>query len=111
MAALRQSFNGFDAGAPLIRAMLRTPQGLAVRKARQPTRRAMFERCVDAAAPGLPAEVRSRAASALQVLYSAPAWDLLRSLCELDGAEAAEVVALGIRALLAGLPTTVPSDT
>src|SRR5579862_8754268 len=36
VAAMRESFAGFDAGAPLIQAMLRSPEGLNVRRRQQP---------------------------------------------------------------------------
>lgn len=103
VAAMRESFAGFDAAAPLIQATLHSPQGLEVRRSQQPARRAMFEACVDSAVPGAPPEVRDRAAAVLQVLYSAASWDLLRSFWDMDAAGAADAIALGIRCLLSGL--------
>jgi AcrR family transcriptional regulator len=107
IAAMRESFAGFDAGAPLIQAMLHSPQGLEVRRSQQPARRAMFQACVESAVPGAPPEVRDRAAAALQVLYSAVSWDLLRSFWDMDAAEAADTIGLGIRCLLSGLALEV----
>ena len=101
--AMRESFAGFDADAPLIQAMLHSSQGLEVRRRQQPVRRAMFEACVGSAVPGAPPPVRGRAAAVLQVLYSAAAWDLLRSFWEMDATEAADAIELGIRSLLTGL--------
>lgn len=103
VAAMRESFSGFDAGAPLIQAMLHSRQGLAVRRGQQERRRAMFEACAASAAPGLGPAVRARAAAALQILYSAQAWEQLREFWGLDARAAADVVELGIRSLLAGL--------
>lgn len=103
IAAMQESFAGFDADAPLIQAMLHSPQGLDVRRRQQPVRRAMFEACVDSAVPGVPPPVRERAAAVLQVLYSAASWDLLRSFWDMDATEAADVIDLGIRSLLSGL--------
>jgi AcrR family transcriptional regulator len=103
IAAMRESFAGFDAAAPLIQAMLHSPQGLEVRRSQQPARRAMFQACVDSAVPGAPPEVRDRAAAVLQVLYSAASWDLLRGFWDMDAAEAADTIGLGIRCLLSGL--------
>lgn len=103
IAAMQESFAGFDADAPLIQAMLHSPQGLDVRRRQQPVRRAMFEACVDSAVPGVPSPVRERAAAVLQVLYSAASWDLLRSFWDMDATEAADVIDLGIRSLLSGL--------
>jgi len=105
VAAMRASFAGFDAGAPLIQAMLHSPQGHQVRRRQQQTRRAMFEACVDSAVPGLSPQARDHAAAVLQVLYSAAAWDLLRTLRDMDAAEAAAAIELGIRGFLDGLRT------
>jgi AcrR family transcriptional regulator len=103
VAAMRTSFTGFDKGAPLIQAMLHSPQGLVVRLGQQAVRRAMFEACIEDAAPEVPPEVRTRAAAALQVLYSAASWELLRTFWGMDAAQAADAVELAIRAMLAGL--------
>lgn len=103
VTAMRESFAGFDADAPLIQAMLHSPQGLAVRRHQQPARRVMFEACVNSAIPGAPPPVRDRAAAVVQVLYSAASWDFLRNFWDMDAAEAADAVELGIRSLLAGL--------
>jgi AcrR family transcriptional regulator len=102
-AAMRESFAGFDAGAPLIQAMLHSPQGLAVRQRQQPVRRAMFEACVDSAVPGAQPQVRERAAAVLQVLYSAVSWEFLRNFWDMDATEAADAIDLGIRSFLTGL--------
>jgi AcrR family transcriptional regulator len=103
IAAMRKSFAGFDAEAPLIEAMLHSPQGLDVRRRQQPPRRAMFLACVDEAVPGLPPQARERAAAALQVLYSAPSWELLRNFWQMDAAQAADTIELAIHCLLSGL--------
>jgi hypothetical protein len=63
----------------------------------------MFQACADSAVPGAPPQVRDRAAAVLQVLYSAASWDLLRSFWDMDAAEAADTIELGIRSLLSGL--------
>jgi AcrR family transcriptional regulator len=107
VTAMRDSFAGFDADAPLIQAMLHSPQGLDVRRRQQPMRRAMFEACVDSAVPGAPPQVRERAAAVLQVLYSAASWELLRGFWDMDATEAADAIELGIRSLLSGLRLNV----
>ncbi|HUL26431.1 MAG TPA: TetR/AcrR family transcriptional regulator [Streptosporangiaceae bacterium] len=111
VAAMRESFAGFDADAPLIQAMLHSPQGLDVRRRQQPMRRAMFEACVDGAVPGAPPQVRDRAAAVLQVLYSSASWDLLRGFLDMDAAEAADVIELGIRSFLSGLRLHIGHET
>jgi AcrR family transcriptional regulator len=103
VAAMRASFAGFDAGAPLIQAMLHSGQGLEIRLGQQAGRQAMFEASVENAVPEAPPATRTRAAAALQVLYSAPTWELLRTFWGMDAASAADTVELAIRAMLAGL--------
>jgi len=105
IANMRNAFDGFDASAPLVQSMLHSPQGIEVRVRQQPGRHAMFRGCVDAAAPQVPPQVRERAAAALQVLYSAPSWDLLRTFWNMDASQAADTIELAIRSLLAGLAT------
>jgi AcrR family transcriptional regulator len=103
VAAMRTSFAGFDAGAPLIQAMLHSPQGLEIRQRQQDRRRVMFEACIEDAVPEVPPLIRTRAAAALQVLYSAPTWELLRSFWGMDATQAANTAELAIHAMLAGL--------
>jgi AcrR family transcriptional regulator len=100
---LRKSFSGFDAGAPLIQSMLRSPEGLKVRVRQQPARQAMFEACVRHELPDVDPVLCRQAAAALQVLYSATAWDQLRSFWGMAGPQAADVIELAIRSLLDGL--------
>ena len=57
---MRRSFAGFDAGAPLIKAMLHSPQGLEVRLRQQEQRRAMFEATVEDAIPDAPQDASPR---------------------------------------------------
>jgi AcrR family transcriptional regulator len=103
VAAMRTSFAGFDEGAPLIQAMLQSPQGLEIRLRQQGRRRVMFEACIEQAVPEAPPLIRTRAAAALQVLYSAAAWEFLRSFWGMDAAQSADAIELAIRAMLAGL--------
>jgi len=91
--------------------MLQSPHGLEVRLAQQPARAAMFEACVDSAVPGLQTEDSQQAAAALQVLYSASAWDQLRSFWGMDGGQAADVIEQAIRSLLAGLQASLANAT
>lgn len=102
VGAMRRSFAGFDAGAGLIEAMLHSPQGLAIRQSQQTARRAMFERCARSAVPGVGEETCTSLAAMLQLLYSATAWDQLRSFWGMDVDAAADLVENAIRLLLAG---------
>jgi AcrR family transcriptional regulator len=108
VGAMRRSFTGFEAGAGLIQAMLRSPQGLAIRLSQQAARRAMFERCARSAVPGASDEICTRLAAILQLLYSATAWEQLRSFWGTDADAAADIVAAGIRLLLAGARENAP---
>lgn len=63
----------------------------------------MFEACAGSVVPGAPPQVRMRVAAVLQVLSAAPSWELLRNFWEMDAAEAADTIELGIRGLLDGL--------
>ena len=108
VADMRNAFAGFDASGPLIRSMLQSPEGIAVRLRQQPGRQAMFQACVDAAVPSAPDGVREQAAAALQVLYSAPSWDLLHTFWDMDAGQAADTIELAIRSLLAGLRAAHP---
>jgi AcrR family transcriptional regulator len=103
IAAMRASFGGFDEAASLIQAMLHSPQGLEVRHRQQAARREMFTACVEDAVPGLPPAIREHAAAVLQVLYSAAAWEQLRTFWDMDAAQAASAVELGIRGFIGGL--------
>ena len=109
-ASIRQSFTGFDQGAPLIRAMLHSEQGLDVRRGQQAARRQMFEAVVDASVPGLNSDRRRMAAAALQVLYSATAWELLSDFYDMSGEEAAEVIEWAVRAVLTGIRVATSNE-
>jgi AcrR family transcriptional regulator len=110
VTAMRTSFTGFDTGAPLIQAMLHSRQGLEIRLRQQAGRRVMFEACIEDAVPEAPPQVRTRAAAALQVLYSAASWEFLRTFWGMDAAQAADAIELAIRAMLAGLRAGAGQD-
>jgi AcrR family transcriptional regulator len=103
VTAMRTSFLGFDKGAPLIQAMLHSRQGEEIRISQQEMRRLMFDACVEDAVPEAPPQIRTCAAAAVQVLYSAAAWDFLRTFWGMDATQAADVIELAIRSLLAGM--------
>jgi AcrR family transcriptional regulator len=104
---MRRSFAGFDEHAPLVRSMLHSRQGLEVRLRANAERQSMMIRCVRDAAPELDERTTRQAAAAVQVLYSASSWEMLRSYWDLTGEQSADVVALAIQALLAGLQSRV----
>ena len=103
IAQMRASFAGFDAQAPLVQAMLHSRQGLELRLRPNADRQAMFARCLAEAVPGLDAETSRKATAAVQILYSATAWESLRNFWGMEGNEAAEVVELALSSMFEGL--------
>lgn len=105
-ALLRQHdalFAGFDRVAPQIVASITTAQGREMRASLNRRRRKAFLAIVDAAAPGLDAKRRTAAASILQLLHSAYAWDSLREQWSLDGPASGEATKWAIKTLLKDL--------
>ena len=100
--AVRHQFTTFDEVAPVVRALLLAPEGLAARLHDNDDRRAAALAVVDHDAPGLDATTRRRVAAAVQMLTSAAAWQTLRDYWDMDGAEAAETVAVALSMLLEG---------
>jgi AcrR family transcriptional regulator len=100
---IASSFAGFAANDGLVRAMLHSPGGRAVRLSTNDDRRRMFERVADAELTGLPAAQRRRAAAAAQVLYSAMSWEYLTDYWDMGPDEAVATVQTAIAAMFAGL--------
>lgn len=103
LALIDRSFRAFDAHPELIKAMLHTGHGRAARLSENEQRRAMAERCVDDAVPGLDPESRRQAAAASQLLFSAAAWEVFRDYWDVDGEQGAETASLALTAMLEGL--------
>ena len=103
VALIDRSFRAFDEHPELIKAMLHTRHGRAARLSENEQRRAMAERCVDDAVPGLHPESRRQAAAATQLLFSAAAWEVLRDYWDMDGEQAAATASLALTAMLDGL--------
>ncbi|MFO1038043.1 MAG: helix-turn-helix domain-containing protein [Geminicoccaceae bacterium] len=97
----RSVFAGFDAIEGIVRASLTSAAGREMRMRRVGERRAAFERSLGEVAVGLPAEDARRLTAAVHVLYSAPAWQVMRDVAGLTGAEAGEAASWAIRTLLA----------
>src|SRR5919106_5897804 len=77
VALINRSFRAFDEHPALVKAMLHTRHGSAARLSENDQRRAMAERCVDDAIPGLDPDRLRQAAAATQLLFSAAAWEVL----------------------------------
>ncbi|SNQ48868.1 hypothetical protein FRACA_2860005 [Frankia canadensis] len=101
-AAVRQAFGGFDEVAPVVRELLRAPEGLLARLSDNERRREAALDLVRHEAPGLDETSARRLAAAVQTLTAASTWQSLRDYWDLDGAEAGEVAALAVEMLMRG---------
>jgi AcrR family transcriptional regulator len=99
---VRQLFPIFDEVAPVVREVLMAPEGLAARLDDNDERRAAARAVVDREVPGLDDDTARRLAAVVQVLTSAATWQTLRDYWDMDGAEAAETVAVALTMLFAG---------
>jgi AcrR family transcriptional regulator len=108
---VRNQFPTFDEVAPVVRVLLLAPEGLAARLHDNDERRAAALAVVDHDAPGLDATTHRRTAAAVQLLTSAAAWQTLRDYWDMDGAEAAETVAVALSMLLEGARSAKGSET
>ena len=102
-AKIAPLFASFDASPAQIVARLTTAQGRAARASLDGERREAFLAVAAEAAPDLPADQRSKAAAALQLLYSGYAWLSLREQWDLTGQDAVDAVAWATDALLDAL--------
>jgi AcrR family transcriptional regulator len=113
---LEPLFDSFDQTPAHIQATLTTPQGRAMRAARDEDRRAAFLKAVEAL-PDLGEEERRSAAAMLQLIYSAYTWLSLREQWGMTGQQAAQAAAWAARTLIADLnnpqrePISAPAST
>jgi AcrR family transcriptional regulator len=99
---VRRVFPGFDEISPVVRELLVAPEGLLARLAHLDERHAAALAVVEGEAPGLDADDARRVAAVVQLLTTASTWNALRDYWDMDGAEAAEAVALAVELLLDG---------
>jgi AcrR family transcriptional regulator len=97
---VRQLFPSFDEVAPVVRELLLAPEGRAARLADNDDRREAALAVVANAAAGLDGLTARRLAAVVQLLTSAAAWQTLRDYWDMDGAEAAESVAIALSMML-----------
>ena len=105
VALVRTAHPGFERLAPVIRELLASKDGLAVRLTANDQRRQSARAAVRMSASGLDATDEKRVAAALQLLTSAATWQTLHDYWDMDGEEAGETAALAIELLLAGART------
>jgi AcrR family transcriptional regulator len=104
---LEPLFSSFDQTPAHIRATLTTPQGRAMRAARDEDRRAAFLKAVEEL-EGLTEQQRRSAAGMLQLIYSAYTWLSLREQWGMTGEQAAQAAAWAAQTLIADLKMTDP---
>lgn len=102
VALVRTAHPGFERLAPVIRELLASKDGLAVRLTANDQRRQSARAAVSSSAPGLTTADEQRVAAALQLLTSAATWQTLHDYWDMDGEEAGETAALAIELLLEG---------
>jgi len=102
VALVRTAHPGFERLAPVIRELLASKDGLAVRLTANDQRRQSARAAVRSSAPGLNPADEQRVAAALQLLTSAATWQTLHDYWDMDGEEAGETAALAIELLLEG---------
>jgi AcrR family transcriptional regulator len=107
-ALVRSAFPAFDEMSAVVDELLASPEGRRVRLRDKADRQESAIRLVRREVPTLDPTSRTRIAAVVQVLMSAGTWQALRDHWDLDGAEAAEAVALAIDVLLDG--ASAPSD-
>jgi AcrR family transcriptional regulator len=96
------AFAGFSANEGLVRAMLHSAEGRAIRLAANEERRRRFEKVAAAELPGRSAGERRQAAAAAQVLASAMAWEYLQDYWGMGPAQSSETIQNALAALFRG---------
>ena len=94
-------FAGFDRVEGIVRASLASSAGREMRLRRLAERRAAFERSLADVTAGLAPERARQLNAVVQLLYSAPAWQVMRDFAGLSGAEAGAAASAAIQTLLA----------
>jgi AcrR family transcriptional regulator len=95
----RDLFRSYDESDSLVRAMLTSKAGRAVRERTRRRRKRAFGRAMRELTAGLDPEERARAQAVVYLLVSAPAWQAMREQSGLDGVEAGKAAAWALRVL------------
>ncbi|MGN6370388.1 MAG: TetR/AcrR family transcriptional regulator [Phycisphaerae bacterium] len=103
LSAAPRVFRRLDERGPLIAALLSSNAGKEMRRRNNERRRAAIRQALRNATTNLPPRKAAQVAGIFQVLFSAPAWQILRERARLPGDDAAEAVHWAMRALLASL--------
>jgi AcrR family transcriptional regulator len=94
-------FAAFEAGEPLVRAMLHHAQGRATRLANAGARRARFTDALHEILVTLDPIGRRRLLASTQVLVSAAGWETMKDYRDITSVEAADAAQWAVRALIA----------
>jgi AcrR family transcriptional regulator len=92
-------YRSYDESASLVRAMLVSRAGRAVRERTRYRRQRVFNRAMRELTAGLEPKERARVLAVVYLLVSAPAWQAMREQSGLDGVEAGKAAAWALRVL------------
>jgi AcrR family transcriptional regulator len=95
----RELYRSYDESGSLVRAMLASKAGRAVRERTRRRRQRAFGRAMRDLTAGLEPKERARALAVVYLLVSAPAWQAMREQSGLDGVEAGKAAAWALRVL------------
>jgi AcrR family transcriptional regulator len=95
----RELYRSYDESASLVRAMLASKAGRAVRERTRRRRQRAFNRAMRDLTAGLEPKERAGALAVIYLLVSAPAWQAMREQSGLDGVEAGKAAAWALRVL------------
>ncbi|MEQ1956243.1 TetR/AcrR family transcriptional regulator [Mesorhizobium sp. CN2-181] len=93
-------FEAFQAGEPLVRAMLHDPHGRTARLGGGDARREKFGEALKDVLAGLELSDRTRLLASVQVLFSAAGWETMKDYWGLSSPEAADAAQWAIQALI-----------
>lgn len=101
--APRAAFTRFDEVEGVIRAALHSPSGWAMRARTTPTRREGFAHALAPALEGCSGAERRRVTALAHLLYSAPAWEVMKDFGGLTGPEAGEAASWALELILSAV--------
>jgi AcrR family transcriptional regulator len=96
----RALYRSYDESGALVRAMLSSSAGRALRERSRRRRQREFKRAMGELTAGLGQRQRARALAVVYLLVSAPAWQAMRDQWGLDGEEAGKAAAWAVRVLI-----------
>ena len=105
-----EAFQRFEAHEAVVRTLLASPAGMAIRNRGGPEGRAAFAEALGPRLVGLAPDERAIIIAVFVAVFSSPFWEVLRDRGGLDGPAAQRAVQWAMRALLAALHNH-PEDT